>query len=609
MTPRTLTGLVLGATLVGGAASAAPFIGQFEAHNDMHGGALWRNDRPNNNNQRGAGNEHLALTQLTGGYLLVVGTASYTDVTPLIPGAGLSSLDAGLRAPADGDPGTQAQGTRVEGLCISYKLDATKGLVMNNMAYFTKNDSPDWQNMHRPDIVAVDGGKAAMVMYGYDENGNQTDLWAEALGPNCEILSKQTKLFEGGNDNYGGVKAVPTPFVEAAGKSRVCGGFIGNGNGTDDGWAFCATATATGGTGTAAYTLAPNFKTVTEPNEERTRPYVSATTFPNMMLQCWAAGNAQPPNRGLRCGMVNTAEGVADDQRLMWRQYVQERQDNIYYTTPGLAAARDASGALTDKFIVNYVMVNTNNRNGRAKGRTTILTVPIQITQTGFTKLDEPKSGLFGITDGAHPGLVEGVYGVDKRPVAFMFAGQITDGGTATAKIIGMTADNKLEPVRALNWASASSGGYTSQWYGHNPNTPQGRTYPPQAIIINNPGYGQASGYQPTVKAFLAVPNVYHNDHSVTGCTPDPNKGTNNGTCGGKNATGVSLIPVAADPDAQPNPNPDPNNPDPTDPTDPNGTTPDGGNTLGGCNAGGNGGFGFALLGLGLAVSIRRRRR
>ena len=159
MTPRTLTGLVLGATLAGGAASAAPFIGQFEAHNDMHGGALWRNDRPNNNNQRGAGNEHLAITQLTGGYVLVVGTASYTDVTPLIPGAGLSSLDAGLRPPGDGDPGTQAQGTRVEGLCVSYKLDATKGLVMNNMAYFTDNDSPDWQNMHRPDVVAVDGGK------------------------------------------------------------------------------------------------------------------------------------------------------------------------------------------------------------------------------------------------------------------------------------------------------------------------------------------------------------------------------------------------------------------------------------------------------------------
>src|ERR1043165_3301463 len=106
MTPRILTGLVLGATLVGGAASAAPFIGQFEAHNDMHGGALWRNDRPNNNNQRGAGNEHLSITQLTGGYVLVVGTASYTDVTPLIPGAGLASPHAGLRAPPAGAQGT-----------------------------------------------------------------------------------------------------------------------------------------------------------------------------------------------------------------------------------------------------------------------------------------------------------------------------------------------------------------------------------------------------------------------------------------------------------------------------------------------------------------------
>jgi len=51
MTPRKLTGLVFGVSLLGGVASAEPFIATFEAHNDMHAGALWRNDRPNNNNQ------------------------------------------------------------------------------------------------------------------------------------------------------------------------------------------------------------------------------------------------------------------------------------------------------------------------------------------------------------------------------------------------------------------------------------------------------------------------------------------------------------------------------------------------------------------------------
>ena len=128
----------------------------------------------------------------------------------------------------------------------------------------------------------------------------------------------------------------------------------------------------------------------------------------------------------------------------------------------------------------------------------------IQISMTGLKLLDQPQEGLFGIADGALPAVTTGVYGSDRRPVAFLFAGSITDGGTATAKIIGMTPEGKLEPVRALNWAAADSGGYTSQWYGHNPNTPQGRSYPVTSIVVDNPGYG--TGYQPDVKLTFPPP-------------------------------------------------------------------------------------------------------
>src|SRR4029434_11239413 len=107
-------------------------------------------------------------------------------------------------------------------------------------------------------------------------------------------------------------------FSDVAGKTRFCGALIGNGNGDDDGWAWCATSQSTGGTGASSYTLTPNFKIVTENNEERTRAFVSRTSLPDMMLSCCAAGNTQPPNRGLRCGLINTAEGVSNDQRLVW---------------------------------------------------------------------------------------------------------------------------------------------------------------------------------------------------------------------------------------------------------------------------------------------------
>jgi uncharacterized protein (TIGR03382 family) len=298
------------------------------------------------------------------------------------------------------------------------------------------------------------------------------------------------------------------------------------------------------------------------------------------------------------------APGVPNDQRLVWRQFVMQRKGNICYTTPSLVPMLDPAGKPTDTYLVSYVKVDITNRNGRNKGRTTIQTVSMQITETGFKLLDTPQENLFGISDGSHPGMSPGYYGVDRRPVGFLFAGAITDGGGATAKIIGLTPEGKVEGVRALNWADASSGGYTSQWYGHNPNTPQGRSYPVTSLLVDNPGYGK--GYQPDVKTFLVVANAHHKNHAGECGAGDPNKGTNNGTCGGKNALSLALVPIAADA-----PKGDPTNPDdpaPVDPTQGGGTPSDPGTTLGGCAAGGSGGTGGLVL-LGFAVVILRRRR
>jgi uncharacterized protein (TIGR03382 family) len=606
MKPRYLAPIVVGTSLLGGAAIAQPatepFVGNFELHDDMDAGALWRNDRPNNNQQRGAGGEHQTSVLLKNGRILVVATASYTNVTPMIPGAGLSSTEAGVTPPSDGNPGVQPTGNRVEGLCAAYQLDANQGLVKMNMAYFTDNDSPDWQNMHKPHIQAIDGGAAALVQYGYDPNGVNTAVYGMVLGPNCEILSQQTRLFANNNDNLGGLWASSNnTYSDAAGVTRSCGGLIGNGNGSDDVWVHCTTSTKTTGTGANTYTLAPDFKLVVDNNEERSRGTTQPTVFANRMLACWASGNTQPP-QSVRCGMVNVAPGVPNEQRLVWRQFVMQRKGNLHYTTPSLVPMLDAAGKPTDKYIVSYVKVDTTNRQGRAKARTTIQSVPIQVTETGFTMLDTPKENLFGLTDGAHPGMTAGFYGIDRRPVAFLFSSAITDGGGATAKILGLNAENKLEPIRALNWAEATSGGYTSQWYGHNPNTPQGRSSPVESIVIDNPGYG--TGYQPTVKSFLVVANAHHKKHNGECGTGNPQRGTNNGLCGGKNALSLSLVPLVAD---APKGNPtNPDDPAPVDPTQPQPTDP--GTTLGGCAAAGGEGAGALLL-LGLAaVGLRRRR-
>lgn len=616
MNPRLISGLVLGASLLaGGVATSAPAIATFEGHNDMYGGALWRNDRPNNNDQRGAGAEHQKVVRV-GDQILVVATASYTNITPLIPGKGLSSAEAGILPPADAGAdgiGSQARGTRIQGLCTSYKIDPIAGLVKTNQSYFTNNDSDDWQNAHKMAAVAIDGGKAALINYGFDppnDGQNRTQLYAKVLGPDCAILSPQELQFKDNDDDYGGAENLLT--ADAAGVSRVCGTFIGNGNGSDDGHSFCSTATNTGGAGAAAYSVKPNYEIITENDEERTRAQISTTPIANHILACWAQGNNQPTDN-IRCGLINTAPGVPNEQRLVWRQRVATRNGNIQYGTPALAPILGADGLPSDKFMLSYVQVDTTNRNGRYKGRSKIFSLPIQIATTGLTKLDEPRTDLFGLTDGAHPGMTVGLYGVDKRPVAFLWSATVTDGGPGQVKIVGLSPESKLEPIRALNWAKGSSGAHSSLWYGNNPNTPQGRSYPVSSLLLDNAGYGVSGGFQPEVKTFLVAANVHPLAHSgpYNNCEVMPNadKGSENGRCGGKNAFSVALIPVAADPASTTgNPN-DPNNETPTDPTDPDGEIDDNpGQTLSGCSTTGAGDFG-ALLILGLGLVLIRRRR
>jgi MYXO-CTERM domain-containing protein len=632
MMKTLLAGLVFGASLVGGVASAdAPFIGDFVVHDDLNSGALWKNNNPQNQDQHGAGCEHSAITYLkSSNRILMTCTGSFTDITPAMTtgfaatGAKppMSSTEARVLPPKDADQwgrGTQEQGERVQGYCVSYKPDAQMGLIKTNEGYYTNNASNDWRNAHKPAAYSIDGGNAAVVLYGYAPNNtNNTATYSMVLGPNCEMLSTQTLQVAKTNDNVGGLYEGGFARDNADGTSDAVFGMIGNGNGDDNGWIAKVHITkAADGT----YTVKKTFDQTVVQNEERSRGTIVETTDPNHILVIYAEGNAQPPNNGVRMSYVNVADANptgtdpenAAGGRIEWRQYLMQRQGNIYYTTPSMTPVRDASGAVTNNYIANWVMVDTTNRQGRQKGRTEIQTAPVQISTTGVTMLDQPKAGMFGLTDGSHPGMVEGTYGADKRPVAFMFSGSITDGGAATVKVIGMDATSKLEPIRALNWAPTTSAGYSSQWYGQNPNTAQGRTYPPHGIILDNPGYGQVGGYQSTVKSFLIVSHAHHMDHTgdtsglCTGTTKAA--GTQNGTCGGKNAMSLVMIPVNADATTGGTGSNDPvSNPDPNQPTGGDGGS-EGATTLGGCSTTGTSSGAGSLVLLGLAlVTIRRRR-
>ncbi len=541
MNAKLFAGLFLGMSLVGGVAVAdtasapsAPFIQEIHFHSDMFAGALWQNNNPQNQDQRGAGCEHASITYLsTAQRIMLTCTGSYTDITPLQTTgfasanavAPWSSLGAGVLNPRDADAngiGVRAQGQRVQALCASYKYDSVNGLVLVNSGYFTNNNSNDWRNGHKPTIIPINNGAAGLALYGYaPPDTNNTATYSMVLGPSCEMLSTQTLQVAKTNDNVGGLYVGHHIEEVSAGVTNAVFGMIGNGNGLDNGWIAKVKATLqTDGT----YTVTKTFDQTVVQNEERSRGTIVDAPDPNHIVVIYAEGNAQPPDDGVRMSYVNVSDTAppgtnpeqGDGGRIEWRQYLMQRQGNIYYTTPSMVLIHDPqTHAPTNNAFVSWVMVDTSNRNGREKGRTQIQSVPISFSTTGVTMMmDQPKSGLFGLTDGSHPGMVEATYGVTNQPVAFLFSASITDGGTATTKIIGMDASNHLSPIRALNWSTTASGGFSSQWYGQNPNTAQGRTYPNEGIVFANPGYHVTGGFQSSVASFLVTAHAHHLSHA-----------------------------------------------------------------------------------------------
>jgi MYXO-CTERM domain-containing protein len=572
---KTLSKILLAAsTLLPATVSAAPSVKSFMLHNGNNAGLLWENNNPRNNDQRGAGLEHMSshvLKAADGGpVVLTIGTGSYTD----IPGSPI--------APA---------GTRLQGLCTSFKLDQTAGLQKGAMRYFTANRGNEYQNAMVPGATPIMGGKYLLVTYGVDLNSN-TEVYAKVLGPNCEELSPQTRILAKNNDNVAGNADLSlTMLTDGDDKASVGDCVIGNGNGGDNMYCYGMTVTKTGQTGANSFSLAKDFDFVGEQEEERSRSYTAAVPeMPGYMFECAAVGDNQPPDRGLRCGLMNMNPGVAANQRVVWRKYLAERTGNTYYTTPNLAAVKGADGKTA--FVVTYVKVVTNGSNNR--GTTTFMQQLVRPADTGLEILTPPMADLVPVGDKSHPTMCGGMWGseTDGTPAAFVVTGTITDGGPGNLSILRAdpstgTMSNAGGKGTAVTFSNSTGAGYISQWYGNNPNTPQGRNHQ-HCTMLDNPGYQVAGGFQPEVQSFLMMSNT--------------------GKMAGEDKSYAELVLVPAVVPAAANPvDPEPTNPDP-DPVptpDPDPSSPVGG----GCSTGGSSSGGAMIFGLGAALALVRRRR
>lgn len=576
-----LAGTLFGAAIMLAAGAASAQIYTLEVHNGDNAGRAYpgENQRRNNNDQLGAGMEHARCNLIPnaagGPHVMCVGTASYTD----IPGSPVND--------------------RVQALCTSHRLDATQGLVPVAMRYITNNNGDEEQNGHVPTIVPAFNGEMAVAYYNYDPDNN-TKLWGKILGPDCSEMTGQTLLLAKNNDDVLGHAENPVVVYDSATETRLGSCGIGNGNGRDDMWCIGVRAVKNG----TQYSLETYFDRSVEAEEERSRPEVETTPIPDTILECAAVGNTQPPNRGVRCSLINTAPGVPNDQRVVYRKYIEQREGRIYRTTPALAAVKNPDGTPTGKYVMTYVEVDTNNRNGREKGATSFKTVPLQVTPEDLVILDTPQYNLSGFGDQAHQHMCSVNWGPNAEPATLLLEGSIVGSvtGSGKATILGIdAATNKVDVRQDLVFADSSDTGWIPQYYGNNPNTPQGRNHS-FCMQLPNPGYGVAGGFMADVKEFVLVANTGR-------------KLRLDGTPQDKLAFDLVLIPAvvpeaAEEPEPTPDPDPTPDpadpTPDPTDDPDPS----DAGAQVGGCSTTGSAGSGsLVLLALGLAFTIRRRRR
>lgn len=505
LTATLFTGTV---TLLAAAQVFAAEPRSFTLHDGNNAGRTAdERQRRGNNNQLGVGVEQCNTTvakQGTQSYLVTLCMGSYTDV-PL--------LDGSIGEP----PG------RIQGLCSSVPLDPMLGPDTSRqvMKYVTDEVGDRRRNFHNPKITTIMGGSAVFVEYGYAPNNtNNTETMAKVISPTCDALSAPMLVKRQNNDNCKANLNAAIVLSETANQVRMFQHVECNGNGNDDSRSVGFTITNNNG----QYSLQQTFDVQTEPDVERLHPYsvpVKALGG-EMMLTCGGAGNTNPPNKGARCYMVNAAAGVENNDRVVWRNYVQRRDGNLYAHDPMPTIINDAAGNPTNMVYMTWVEIDLNGREGngsREKGRTQVKGQIYSVSAAGLTPVSLPTYEVTTLADSSHPAFCTSKFGPNGETKAIMLQGSIVGSldGAGRASVLNYSAANRALALEdEVVFARSIDTGWLSKFYGQNPNN-QGRNYLTCTGDVPNPGFGVAGGFMPEVKSFIAVPGNGRIRDAVTG--------------------------------------------------------------------------------------------
>ncbi len=535
------------------------------------------------------GSEHSALMQRDDGTIMIFTMATY-EINGQLPNH------------------------RMQMLCAEINFDSMAGPQVSTLKYVTNLNGNRYRNANHIRVTKVFGMPLVTFNYAPD---NRARAYQQVFGPGCTPLSDMTEIMRRNNDDCSETDAESGRNHRQAGRRHRVPG-LGprlqrQRHATMRGWP----APRSPSWPTAPSTSRRCGRSQSSPRKSASRLKIIPTTIANMVVACGTAGNTQPPNKGVRCYGVNYdtngEQGENANSRLMWRQYIAERDGETYYTNMRAAPILDSTGAPTNMAIADYQMLTQRRRRG--KGTAQLKAVALTFKADGVDVMNVAQDNLFPASDATHASICQTQYGTtgQEQSVAMLISSSVNGatGAFGTGEFVKYDPTTRMiNPIQKVGLKAAIDNAWLPNIYGGNPNT-QGRNFVSCFSGIKNPGYHVTGGYMSDVKNFVAVPANTRRMREGATIAED------------KLALELVLVPTVIDEPAStdptdpgttdptdPNNNPDnPTTPtDPTNPTDPGNNSGSGVGGVGGCSTGASGGAGsLAFLGLAL-LAIRRRR-
>ncbi len=510
--------------------------------------------------------------------------------------------------------------------------------------WLTDNDGNEYRNCNKPEVFVINGGKNVAIEFNYQPAGqNDTKRYMKIVDWDGKIVQvqnaqgqtqKQVLVMAKNNDDLSmhqsGAGQAGTPYVDANGVTRYITWDGGNGNGRDDGWARATEVNCTNGADGAATSckITRLFDLSLAQREERSRGRCTVGGADKSFAVCtWTEGNSQPQREGTWIAAVDLAgggNGENADGRLLWKERLNHRQkltvngeEREYYAMRAqhariMTKAADGTLVAGEDIIFQDTGNRGGNNNDKKGGRSDIMNFAvIKATRTGFTYSMPMTSINLGTSpmllglDGTHLSMTEGLFGKGDllMPGFTQLQGSQTGGLQQDADIRTIAYDPATKSMVSIGQHNANASydrHLYSNYLGNNPGN-QGRNFA-GSDLVKNPFAGingnqvtyftafALTGKAPQHESSAIKPSAYLSlfPMAFTANAPDPQGGYNDN------------LPGDTTPDA-----PAPEEPAPLEPSD-----PEFGSSTGGCSTGSSSSGGaLLLLGLGLAVTARRRRR